>query len=93
MEHLGALELNAVLSNASKQEQAYPDLLVHFSNRYGERLSQGIFPPSSYLRGELLGSESFPADTRVQLSLLLADPGPGAVNYGLQLYYVTEEQN
>ncbi len=89
-QHANALQLSVVLSNRSTHSQPYPDLLVHFSNQYGERLNQGLFPPASYLKGEASNSEVFPGNTRLQLSLDLADPGREAVNYGLQLYFVTE---
>jgi predicted Zn finger-like uncharacterized protein len=88
-----ALQLNVVLSNRSNTAQAYPSLLVHFSNRYGERLNQGLFPPISYLKGEATGSTGFPPNTRLQLSLDLADPGTDAINYGLQLHSVNQLQN
>jgi predicted Zn finger-like uncharacterized protein len=88
-----ALQLSAVLNNLSADSQPYPDLLVHFSNQFGERLNQGLFTPSSYLKGEAVNSNTFPGNTRLQLSLDLADPGHDAVNYGLQLYYVTQSQN
>lgn len=88
-----ALQLSAVLNNLGADSQPYPDLLVHFSNQFGERLAQGIFTPSSYLKGEAVNSNTFPGNTRLQLSLDLADPGHDAVNYGLQLYYVSQFQN
>lgn len=79
-QYADALQLSAVLSNRSSHSQPYPDLLVHFSNQFGERLSQGLFPPSNYLKGEASNSEAFPANTRLQLSLVLADPGRDAIN-------------
>ncbi len=89
-DHPGALRMNAMLSNPTDSALPYPQILVHFSNRYSERLSQGMFQPSDYLRGDAEGQLSFPANTRLQLALDLQDPGPQAVNYGLQLYSVKQ---
>ena len=86
-----ALRVDAILRNPTAQELPYPSLWLGFSNGHGEARAQRLFQPHEYLHGE--HPPGIPANSRIQLSLSLQDPGHDAVNYVARLHNVTDSPN
>jgi len=82
-----ALRLDAILRNPTERDLAYPAIWLGFSNSHGEARAQRLFQPGEYLHGE--HPSSIPANSQVQLSLSLQDPGHDAVNFLARLHSVT----
>ncbi|WP_317931323.1 DUF3426 domain-containing protein [Halioxenophilus sp. WMMB6] len=77
----GMLLADAILINTAEFEQPFPTLALRFSDMNDKLVTERIFTPKEYLRGELSGIQLMPSGQPVQLSLELADPGQDAVNY------------
>lgn len=83
----GALRLDAVIRNPSAEAAPLPLLVLGFTNRQGEPRARRAFLPAEYLHGS--GPLRLPANSELQVSLALADPGRDAVNYVARLESVT----
>lgn len=79
----GALMLDATLVNKAPFAQAYPKLLLRFSDQQGEPHAERVFTPAEYLQGPLVDPDNFVSEVPVQVRLELLDPGPAAVRYDL----------
>ncbi|UTF61509.1 DUF3426 domain-containing protein [Gilvimarinus sp. DA14] len=84
-ETASALLVDAMILNNAPFAQAYPNLLLVFTNANSKPVASREFTPAEYLRGELAGSSQMPPKQPIQLSLELADPGPEAVNYRMDI--------
>ena len=91
-EKAGALRVDAVMHNRSKQPAAFPGLTLSFTNRHGEPRAQRTFFPAEYLHANRNLTE-MPPQSEVQLSLSLADPGRDAVNFIASLHFVKPPAN
>ncbi len=83
----GALRLDAVIRNPSAEAAPLPLLVLGFTNRQGEPRARRAFLPAEYLHGS--GPLRLPANSELQVSISLADPGRDAVNYVARLEPVT----
>lgn len=81
----GVKMLDAVLINRAPFKQAFPILILQYTDVNGELVADQAFKPEQYLRGELTGARQMPTNTRVYVSIPIRDPGERAVNYQLQL--------
>jgi predicted Zn finger-like uncharacterized protein len=91
--HKQALRVDAILKNGSAAEQQFPKIYLSFRDQYGRQQAQRSFEPGDYLHGELAGQISMPAQSSVQVSLSLQDPGRDANNYSARLQYVNPSSN
>lgn len=80
-----ALLAEFLLSNDAGFDQAFPALLLQFSDGVGQTVASRHLKPEDYLRGEMAGARSLPARQSVLISLELLDPGPTATGYRLEL--------
>ncbi len=80
-----ALLVDAMILNNAPFAQAYPNLRLVFTSADNKPVASREFTPAEYLRGELAGSTSMPSKQPIHLSLELADPGPDAVNYRMEI--------
>jgi predicted Zn finger-like uncharacterized protein len=92
-EREGALRLDAILSNRGQTATALPALDLMFSTRYGEPRAQRLFMPSEYLHGDYRDNREITANTEIQISLSLQDPGHDAINFYAQLRSVMNSSN
>ena len=81
----GVLVVEAVISNNSAIALPYPELALQFTDLENRPVAQRQFSPADYLRGEASGARQMPPATPVRIALTIRDPGPGAVNYSLEL--------
>ncbi|TNF36015.1 MAG: DUF3426 domain-containing protein [Gammaproteobacteria bacterium] len=79
-----ALAVDFVLSNDASFAQAFPKLLLQFSDVNGQAIAQRILAPEDYLAGEMAGAHQLKARQSVHVALEIADPGPTAISYALQ---------
>ena len=79
----GALIVDAVIVNQARFDQSFPDLNLSFTAVDGQLVASRQFAPAEYLAGELAEARIMPADTPIQVSLEIQDPGRTAVNYTL----------
>jgi predicted Zn finger-like uncharacterized protein len=80
-----ALRVDAIIRNHGTQPSTLPLLSLSFQNGFGEIRAQRTFAASEYLRGQLAGHSTIPANSEIQIELELLDPGQGTVNYSAQL--------
>ncbi|MEX2366265.1 MAG: DUF3426 domain-containing protein, partial [Pseudohongiellaceae bacterium] len=78
-----ALEVNFIFRNSASFEQDYPLLELSFSNMDNRLLANRRFTPEEYLPSGLQQLGKMPAQTPVQISLEIVDPGNDAVNYSM----------
>ena len=80
-----ALRLDAILSNTGSRAAPMPALHISFSTRYGEPRAQRLFMPAEYLHGDYRGVREIAANTQMQISLSLQNPGHDAINFDARL--------
>ncbi|WP_020210213.1 DUF3426 domain-containing protein [Gilvimarinus chinensis] len=80
-----ALMVDAMILNNAPFAQRYPNLRLVFTSTNNKPVASREFTPAEYLRGELAGSTIMPSKQPIHLSLELADPGPEAVNYRMEI--------
>jgi hypothetical protein len=80
-----ALRVDAILHNSSAAEQPLPAIELNFQDSYGQTRAGRRFRASEYLQGDLGGRRSLPGHSEFQVTLELADPGKGTVNYTARL--------
>ena len=81
----GALLVDALIINEAPFEQPFPIIELQFMDINQQLVGSYRLEPSSYLDGELAGSEVLMAvRTPVHIDIDIPDPGPKAVNYQLQ---------
>ena len=77
--------VDMVLTNKAPFKQAFPVLLLQYTDVNGKLVADQQFNPSEYLKGELTGVELMPISTRIYVPLAIRTPVSGAVNYQLLL--------
>jgi hypothetical protein len=77
--------VDIVLTNKAPFKQAFPVLLLQYTDVNGRLVADQQFNPDEYLKGELTGVELMPISTRIYVSLAIRTPVAGAVNYQLLL--------
>jgi len=81
----GSLLVDALIINEAGFEQPFPVIELQFMDMAQQVVESYRLEPSSYLDGELLGSDVLMAvRTPVHIDIDIPDPGPRAVNYQLQ---------
>jgi len=79
------LLVDATLLNHADFAQTFPTLQLTFTNIGNEVVSKMLFPPDTYVGGELSGTLNMPAKHPIHITLELADPGADAVNYQIAI--------
>ena len=77
--------VDIVLTNRAPFKQAFPVLVLQYTDVNGKLVADHQFNPKEYLKGELTGVELMPINTRIYVSLAIRTPVAGAVNYQLLL--------
>lgn len=77
-----ALEVSFIFRNDALEAQPFPALELSFNDTSNQLLANRLFKPADYLPGELQTSE-MSAQSSLQITLELVDPGSEAVNYTL----------
>ena len=77
--------VDIVLTNRAPFKQAFPLLLLQYTDVNGKLVADQRYHPDEYLKGELTGVELMPINTRIYVSLAIRTPVAGAVNYQLLL--------
>lgn len=80
-----ALMVDVILQNNAEFEQAFPSLLLTFSNLKNEAVAARKLAPSDYLGGELSGIDNMPVKQPIHISLEIVDPGKDAVSYSIAI--------
>jgi hypothetical protein len=87
----GALRVDAILSNPGNTAAPMPILDLRFSTRYGEARAQRLFKPAEYLHGDYREAQEIAANTEMQISLSLQNPGHDAINFDARLRSVIKQ--
>ena len=77
------LMVNTVIRNTASFKQAFPILIFSFNSAENNLIALREFTPAEYLDPGLRSIQAMPANTPVQISLAIMDPGAEAVNYTL----------
>lgn len=77
--------VDIVLTNRAPFKQAFPLLLLQYTDVNGKLVADQLYHPDEYLKGELTGVKLMPINTRIYVSLAIRTPLAGAVNYQLIL--------
>ncbi|MFT5007462.1 MAG: putative Zn finger-like uncharacterized protein [Granulosicoccus sp.] len=77
--------VDIVLTNRAPFKQAFPLLLLQYTDVNGKLVADQQYHPDEYLKGELTGVKLMPINTRIYVSLAIRTPVTGAVNYQLLL--------
>jgi hypothetical protein len=81
----GALQVDVILQNNAPFEQTFPRIRLTFSNLHDETVATRVLMPEEYLGGELAGRKSMPVRQPIHVGLEIADPGPDAVSYHIDI--------
>ncbi|WP_444891437.1 DUF3426 domain-containing protein [Microbulbifer sp. DLAB2-AA] len=81
----GALIVDAVLLNTAPYPQAFPNLLLNFSDLKNKAVASRRFSPQEYLQGELAGRKLMPQGSPIHIAIEVVDPGAEAVNYEMKI--------
>ncbi len=76
---------DVILTNKAPFKQAFPDLLLQYTDVNGKLVADQSFSPKDYLKGEMTGVQLMPVNTRIYVLLPLRKPPANAVNYQLLL--------
>lgn len=82
-DYANALQVDFIFSNGADFEQAFPLATLSFSSSRNLLLASRQFTPEEYLPLELRQFSTMPANSSVQVSLEIIDPGQDAVNYAM----------
>ncbi len=80
-----ALVIDSILLNTATFQQAFPDLILSFSDIENNTVAQRRFTPAEYLGGELAGITTMPSAQPIHVALEITDPGAEAVNYRMDI--------
>ncbi|NNF51236.1 MAG: DUF3426 domain-containing protein [Gammaproteobacteria bacterium] len=79
----GALLVNATIANEADRAQPHPLLKITLLDRWGEPIGERFFAANEYLAEMSDASKLIrPGETKLA-SMLIMDPGAGAVSYGI----------
>lgn len=79
----GALLVNATVANEADRAQPYPLLKITLLDRWGEPIGERFFAPTEYLENMRDAAELVQPGEKKQATVLIMDPGAGAVSYGI----------
>lgn len=82
-EDAGALLVNASVANDAPRPQPYPLLKITLLDRWGEPIGERFFAPGEYLASGAANGELIAPGETAEASVLIVDPGAGAVSYGI----------
>ncbi|MDX2424043.1 MAG: zinc-ribbon and DUF3426 domain-containing protein [Amphritea sp.] len=82
-DYQGVLMVHLLLENQAERAQPYPAILLSFSDRLGQTISQRVFQPRDYLNSTQM--IDMPAKRPVQIEFELLDPGRRATSYEASL--------
>ncbi len=82
-EDAGALLVNASVANDAPRPQPYPLLKITLLDRWGEPIGERFFAPAEYLASRAATDDLIGAGETAEASVLIVDPGAGAVSYGI----------
>ena len=81
-----ALEVSFIFHNDATLPRPFPLVELAFSDLSNNLLANRLFKPEEYLPAELRQLSEMPAQSTVQVTLELQDPGKEAVNYTVKLH-------
>lgn len=81
-----ALLVSTTIINNAPFRQAYPGLLITFSDLNGQKVAMRKFAPREYLSAKVDRTKGMPPDTPVQIKLEVYDPGKNAVNFEFDFF-------
>lgn len=81
----GSMVVRASLKNRAAFAQPHPILRLELEDRFGSTVATRDFEPADYLKNPLQGSRLIAPGSTSEAELLLADPGPEAVGYRLDV--------
>ena len=76
-----ALMLSGTLVNHSQFEQAYPNILIDFSDVRGEVIASRTFTPEDYLQIKASSLRPLAPELPIDFSIEIKDPGKDAMTY------------
>lgn len=79
----GALLVNASVANDAPRPQPYPLLKITLLDRWGDPIGERFFAPGEYLQSRDQGGQLLDSGASAEASVLIVDPGDGAVSYGI----------
>jgi predicted Zn finger-like uncharacterized protein len=79
----GSLQITARVHNRGPQPQPYPHIHLQLKDRWEETVGSRVFRPAEYLATAATANQLMPAGDTAQAQLQVADPGPDA--YGFEL--------
>lgn len=89
----GALRVNLRLENLADVAQPYPAILLSFSDRLGQPVSQRTFQPTEYLDTAHTAPQTISPKRSVQIEFEILDPGRRALSYEATLVKPTQPNN
>jgi predicted Zn finger-like uncharacterized protein len=92
-DHPRALHLTAVLENAGRLAQPWPQLHVDLQDRWGETVATRYFEPAEYLRAPESAGQPLRAGERHAIELTILDPGSAAVGFQIETCFATDSGN
>lgn len=84
-EDAGRMVVRASLTNRAAFAQPHPVLRLELEDRYGGTVATRDFEPADYLKNPAAAGRLIEAGSSSEAELLLADPGPEAVGYRLDV--------
>jgi predicted Zn finger-like uncharacterized protein len=81
----GSMVVRASLKNRAAFAQPHPILRLELEDRFGSTVATRDFEPADYLKNPSQGSRLIAPGASSEAELLLADPGPEAVGYRLDV--------
>ncbi len=85
-----ALLVNTTIINNAPYVQAYPGLLLTFSDMNGRKIAMRRFSPAEYLNRSVNRRKGMLPDAPVQIELEIFDPGSNAVNFEFDFFPYAE---
>ena len=77
----GEIVVHASVKNGASRPQPLPLLRVTLQDRFGNRIAARDVPPRDYLPSSVAPSSLLAAGSRVDATMVFADPGPQAVGF------------
>lgn len=77
--------VDIILTNQAPFKQAFPTLILQFTDINGQLVADQTYYPETYLKGEMTGVELMPINTRIYIALPISKPAANAVNHQLLL--------
>ncbi|MFV2055929.1 MAG: zinc-ribbon and DUF3426 domain-containing protein [Thiohalomonadales bacterium] len=81
-----ALLVSVTIINNARYVQAYPGLLITFTDMNDQKIAMRRFTPVEYLSAKTSIDSGMPTNTPVQVEIKLLDPGSKAVNFEFSFF-------